>query len=62
MDAKEMIPNHIPEEWISNYVKTLLDMAGKLSPGTFQDAVTLRAEHALDLVDAWHNREKNDAE
>ena len=48
-----MIQNHIPEEWISKYVTTLLDIAKKLQPGTFRDSVVLRAEHAMDLVEAW---------
>lgn len=43
----------IPQEWIRNYVDTLLLVAGKFSPGAMQNAAMLRADHVMDLVKAW---------
>jgi len=43
----------IPEEWIKRYVDQLLKAAQGLEPGAFRDAVVLRAEHVMDLVEAF---------
>lgn len=46
---------NIPEEWIKNYVDSILSLGGELPPGTFRDAVLLRADHAMDLVRAYRD-------
>jgi len=50
--------NAIPEEWIKKYIDGLLEGAQKLEPGNFRDAIVLRAEHAMDLVQAYHESKK----
>lgn len=45
--------NAIPEDWIKDYVDTLIQAAQRLEPGGFRDAILSRADHALDLVTAW---------
>ena len=52
----------IPEEWIGQYVDALLQGAMKLPDGKFRDAVALRAEHAMDLVEAWRKRDQRAAD
>lgn len=48
----------IPQEFIKQYVDTLLTMASRLEAnGTMYEATLLRADHAMDLVKAWrHSR------
>ncbi len=43
----------IPIEWIKNYIDQLLAVAKQLDPGPLQDATLLRADHAMDMVEAW---------
>lgn len=45
-------------EWLKKYIDDLLDNAKKLPAGKFRDAVVLRAEHAIDLVEAWKAHQK----
>jgi len=49
--------NSIPEDWIKHYVDVLIASAAKLEPSKFRDAILLRAEHAMDLVKAYRDRE-----
>ncbi len=49
----------IDQEWIRQYVDQLLAVAGTLPEGAMRDALMKRAEHALDLVEAWHARQGN---
>ena len=42
----------IPQEWIRDYVDKLVHMANQLS-GSMRDATLLRADHAMDLVEAF---------
>ncbi|MGH2613258.1 MAG: hypothetical protein ACRDFB_09480 [Rhabdochlamydiaceae bacterium] len=48
---------NISIEWIENYVDTLLKVGEKMESGPFKDAVLLRATHALDMLDAWKNKD-----
>lgn len=48
----------IPQQWIKNYVDRLLTIVKELEPGRMRDAVLLRAEHAMDLVQAYRERER----
>ena len=44
----------IPQEWIRDYVDTLLAAAKHIGPNTVMGKATLeRAEHAMDLVKAF---------
>lgn len=43
----------IPLDWIKHYVDQFLEVAGRLPEGKMRDAALLRAEHAMDLVQAW---------
>jgi hypothetical protein len=49
---------NISEDWIKSYIDALLKGASLLPPGRFQDAVLLRAEHVMDLVDAHRESKK----
>lgn len=46
----------IDQEWVKQYVDALLNFAGKAGPGPMQSAALLRADHAMDLVKAWRER------
>jgi hypothetical protein len=48
----------IPQEWIKNYVNQLIDVAASLPEGKLRDATILRADHAMDLIEAFQNRTK----
>ena len=50
-------PEAIPTEWIKRYVDTLLEFAAKDPESKMAQAAMLRADHTMDLVKAW--REKN---
>lgn len=51
-------PEAIPVEWIGKYVDQLMDYARRLSGDSpMQQAALLRADHALDLVQAWRKSE-----
>jgi hypothetical protein len=43
--------------WINEYVDKTLAIASSLPPGPFRDAICSRAEHAMDLVEAWRHRD-----
>lgn len=44
----------IPEQWIQRYVDTWIETAQKLGPTTVLGKAALdRADHAMDLVEAW---------
>ena len=47
----------IPQEWIRDYVDKLLLFAEKLD-GKMREATLLRADHAMDLVRAFRERNK----
>ena len=49
----------IPQEWIKHYVDQLLDVATKLETGGMRDAVLLRVDNVLDLVQAYRRRNDN---
>ncbi len=49
----------IPQEWLKNYIDTLLKLAGELPPGGLRDATLLRVDHAMDLVKAFKESEYN---
>lgn len=51
----EMKP--IPQEWIKNYVDSLMNYAEKIPEGPMRQGVLLRIEHVLDLVKGF--RETN---
>lgn len=53
-------PTAIPEEWIKKYVDQLLEMAKRLESGPLHAALLLRAEHAMDLVEAYRSRSDTD--
>lgn len=46
----------IDPEWVKKYIDDLLAAAQKIAPGAFRDAIVSRAEHVLDMVEAWKNR------
>ncbi len=47
----------IPQEWIRKYVNSLLEVAKSLAAGSaMQNALILRAEYAMDLVQAFRNQ------
>lgn len=43
----------IPQDWIKAQVDALLSAAERMPPGAFRDAILLRAEIMMDLVEAW---------
>ena len=45
-------------EWIKKYVDQLLEGAQKLQAGPLRDALLLRADHVMDLVQAWKERKR----
>jgi len=47
----------ITEEWIQKHVDVLLEMAKKLEQGPMQNALVLRAEYYMDLVQAHRENE-----
>lgn len=51
--------NSIPEEWIKNYVDSLLQAASTLEIGKMRDAVLLRADNIIDLVKAYRSSSKD---
>lgn len=51
----------IPQEWIKEYVDKLLMMAEKFGPGAMQNAALLRADHAMDMVKAFRERNSHSA-
>ena len=44
----------IDPEWIKQYVDTFVKLAEKLGPGEMRNSCLVRADHALDLVEAWN--------
>lgn len=51
----------ISQEWIKNYVDQLLAYAEKLPEGnTMRVAAMMRADHAMDLVKAWREKESRE--
>ena len=48
----------IPQKWIRDYVDAFLRLAMELNPGSMRDAVTLRADHAMDLVESWRESDR----
>ena len=46
----------IPQEWIKDYVDTMLSLAQRFNDNKMRDACALRAEHAMDLVRAFRER------
>lgn len=54
-----MIDEPIPQLWIKDYVDSLLLLAAKLHEGSMRDATMLRAEHAMDLVEAFKSRNRD---
>ena len=53
-----MAMRDVPQEWIRNYIDQLLDIAKQLdSDSSLQAAVLSRAEHAMDLVKAFREKE-----
>jgi hypothetical protein len=48
----------IDPEWIQKYVDTLLAFAVRFPEGSkMRDAALLRADHAMDLLKAWKERQ-----
>ena len=43
----------IPVQWIRDSIDILLLSAEKLPEGIFRDAIMLRADHYMDLIDSW---------
>lgn len=43
----------IPLRWINLYVDQLLKAAQDFPPGPMRQAAALRADHAMDMVEAW---------
>jgi hypothetical protein len=47
----------IPQEWIRDYVDKMLLLAARLPEGSpMRAAAALRAEHIMDMVQAWQER------
>jgi hypothetical protein len=46
------------ELWVKTYLDQLLEVARKLPDGPMRNAVLLRAEYTMDLVQAWLERKK----
>lgn len=47
----------IPQKWVQEYASKLLSLTEKLSVGDpMRVMATLRAEHAMDLLKAWRER------
>lgn len=44
----------IPQEWMKGYIDELLGFAKNFGPNSLMGtAALLRAEHAMDIVEAW---------
>ena len=43
----------IPLSWIKRHIDVWLEVAKKLPEGKMRDAALLRADYAMDLVQAW---------
>ncbi len=50
----------IPEKWIKNYVDQMLKIAAKFPRGRMRDAALLRADHVMDMVKAYREKDKNE--
>lgn len=48
----------IPMEFIKAYVDSLIEFANKLRGSTNVEATMLRADHIMELVKAWQERNK----
>lgn len=48
----------IPESFIRDYVDKLLEIAAAMQPSSFRDAIVLRADNLMDLVEAYRDRNK----
>ena len=44
-------------EWLRHYIDVLVEYTQSLPEGKFRDAIALRAEHALDLAQAWNEHQ-----
>lgn len=51
----------IPQEWIKTYVDALLGAASRWPEGAMRTAALLRADHAMDLVKAFRERNEHRA-
>lgn len=48
----------IPQEWVKRYIDQLLTVAGELPVGSpMRDAMLERADHAMDMVEAFRKGE-----
>lgn len=50
------VPPSIPISWINEYVGTLLAVAERSGEGPMRDAVLLRGNIVMDMVDAWKEK------
>lgn len=48
----------IPQEWIKEYIDQLIKGAKEIPEGPFRTAILNRVAHAMDLVEAFRNRNK----
>lgn len=48
----------IPERWVKHYIDQLLEVAKLLPDGAMKQATLLRADHAMDLVEAHREYKK----
>lgn len=55
-----MTNSSIPQTWVRDYVDKLLELAARLPEGGMRQATLSRAEHAMDLVEAWRESCKRD--
>jgi hypothetical protein len=48
--------NPVDQQWVQHYCDEFLKIAARLDDGLLKNAVLLRVEHAMDLLDAWQKR------
>jgi pyruvate dehydrogenase complex dehydrogenase (E1) component len=53
---KENNLKDIPQEWINQYVDKLISAAEQFGEGAMRKTILERAEHAMDLVEAWRDQ------
>ena len=48
----------IDQRWVQHYCEEFLEVAGQLPEGKLRDAVMLRVDNVMDLVEAWQKRDE----
>lgn len=51
----------IPEKWIKEYVDRLINIAKEFNDGPMRNAAGLRADHIMEMVEAWREHQKKNA-